>query len=853
MWFSCSDWEVYNVEVRALTIRGALRTRFTKEWAKSDGGSGPHYELECWDDIVPFTQKQADEVKECITLKIRRPKDSTSYYSSINIRLYSGDKTGKKSELRAVTSIPVEDILRAGWGWQNLLDVLWRDPKRLAVKAMKLWHRFVLKKRAARGGYVADPAAANDKSNKFAYLSVGKESKEKGLAQAPPPPSPGMPSPKAQLYGVAGTSVSTSTAAPLLPNDSLPQKSGHELNEIRLDIKSDEKAEGKSAVPVLAPTSSNAQATPKSSSDQAAEHQIEGNPSANPTPDMDIDPIKLKEARAKMLQPRDGVKLDETTGLEIHDPASAVVQTVQCEQIQGKDPGSPWERHWVTGCEYELLPLTRAPFQEYDVWTGKDEVHLSFIEKVQSVLFVENVARRTVGTVRGNFFAYKDVDDKNQAPSEADRKNERLKQPARNNFNSELYKEKGARFGCRVYLLRGLGVFSGSGSGRGDPYFTLSVNTDTQRSDPVEADVNPKYYKSFDFPQIEFPGENTILTIQAWDASGIGGHSLIGETSISLENRLYSNQWDLVNGRRPMERRALYNNERRGRMPQGFVEVCVDIMRMADFGRRPLDYLLNPPKRVPWEMRVILYRTRHVTPKKIYHGEDECCCCEICLPPNQSDVSLVCGLAGAKQEPSSTDVHVRCIDGEALFNWRTIHNIELPAPEPYCNLKVQIWNINWKPDDCIAEAVIPLWGFTEFARRRYESEQNADEKALAPKDRQKAWLIDKQWIKLVHPQNDDKGEVELAIELVPKVHTTDAELRAAAGPDGWTIMKNSSTRVIEAPVRPPSSFPWYRLDLQILWRISYCWKKTRWYVLGLMILIIGVIVGAYFLQKEMNK
>jgi hypothetical protein len=58
---------VYNVEVRALTIRGAIRTKFTVE--KED----PHYELECWDDVVPFTQKQADEVKDCVSLRIRKP------------------------------------------------------------------------------------------------------------------------------------------------------------------------------------------------------------------------------------------------------------------------------------------------------------------------------------------------------------------------------------------------------------------------------------------------------------------------------------------------------------------------------------------------------------------------------------------------------------------------------------------------------------------------------------------------------------------------------------------------------------------------------------------------------------
>jgi hypothetical protein len=112
--------------------------------------------------------------------------------------------------------------------------------------------------------------------------------------------------------------------------------------------------------------------------------------------------------------------------------------------------------------------------------------------------------------------------------------------------------------------------------------------------------------------------------------------------------------------------------------------------------------------------------------------------------------------------------------------------------------------------------------------RNYEAQCN--DKNLAVSQRKCTYTIDKQFVKLLHPQNSDSGEVEMDIELLPLDVATQPKYKAGAGEDGWSIMTNSSTRVLPTPIRPPSSFPWYRLDLQCLWRVSYCWKKTRWYV-----------------------
>jgi hypothetical protein len=101
-------WETWAVDVSALAMRGAMATKFAR------GSKDAVYQLECWGDVQQFSQSQAAESK--LTVMIRRPEDPI-YYSSINVRVYDG------KDLQAVTSIPVDVILRAGMSWYKLIDV----------------------------------------------------------------------------------------------------------------------------------------------------------------------------------------------------------------------------------------------------------------------------------------------------------------------------------------------------------------------------------------------------------------------------------------------------------------------------------------------------------------------------------------------------------------------------------------------------------------------------------------------------------------------------------------------------------------------------------------------------------
>jgi len=104
---------------------------------------------------------------------------------------------------------------------------------------------------------------------------------------------------------------------------------------------------------------------------------------------------KIKASREKMCKPR---KIG-ADGNEEFD--QGLIRKIQCEQITEVDASNPWERHWKLECEYEKTVKYKPAFQEYDMFTGKDEIHQTFLEK----LF--GSSKHSVGKLRGNFFAYK--------------------------------------------------------------------------------------------------------------------------------------------------------------------------------------------------------------------------------------------------------------------------------------------------------------------------------------------------------------------------------------------------------------------------------------------------------------
>lgn len=49
------------------------------------------------------------------------------------------------------------------------------------------------------------------------------------------------------------------------------------------------------------------------------------------------------------------------------------------------------------------------------------------------------------------------------------------------------------------------------------------------------------------------------------------------------------------------------------------------------------------------------------------------------------------------------------------------------------------------------------------------------------------------------------------------------------------------------------AFAGYRLDKQLCFRVCYLWKKIRWYVLGLFLLMIAAVIAGVVANKYINQ
>ena len=65
---------------------------------------------------------------------------------------------------------------------------------------------------------------------------------------------------------------------------------------------------------------------------------------------------------------------------------------------------------------------------------------------------------------------------------------------------------------------------------------------------------NPKFNKAFEF-DVEFPGASPLV-LKAYDYDPLFGDDLIGKTSIDLDDRFFSPDWQAL-AHKPVESRAL--------------------------------------------------------------------------------------------------------------------------------------------------------------------------------------------------------------------------------------------------------------------------------------------------------
>ena len=159
----------------------------------------------------------------------------------------------------------------------------------------------------------------------------------------------------------------------------------------------------------------------------------------------------------------------------------------------------------------------------------------------------------------------------------------------------------------RVYIIDAFNLSSRDNGGDSDPYLVVGLGNKVYNDrDNYQTDQpNPKFFKVYDFESV-FPG-CAPLTINVMDYDEIFGDDSIGTTSIDLEDRYFSPEWQSIE-EKPIELRSLYHPS--SAIAQGTVRMWVEIHSLQ---AGPLNEVkkwdIKPTDPEDFEIRVCVFNT----------------------------------------------------------------------------------------------------------------------------------------------------------------------------------------------------------------------------------------------------
>lgn len=258
-----------------------------------------------------------------------------------------------------------------------------------------------------------------------------------------------------------------------------------------------------------------------------------------------------------------------------------------------------------------------------------------------------------------------------------------------------------ARYTVRLYVIRGQNLQPVDGNSC-DPYLRvkLSKDVDERAKSHKLRTLKPDLYETFEF-RTTLPGPS-ILKIQVKDWNRFYPvHELVGETKIDLEDRWYHPEWQKLGELAPDDpnRRENYNKlkpievrnlrKETSSVVQGQLHLWLEIRHEADARRDPAVELEGPEKK-KFEVRVVCWKSLDV-------------------PYEMGDYYCEFWVGDSRRQ--KTDIHWRCRNGKASWNWRIKIPVELPLESPEKGrLTIQLWDqdiIKW--NDVIGDAQIDLY------------------------------------------------------------------------------------------------------------------------------------------------
>lgn len=148
---------------------------------------------------------------------------------------------------------------------------------------------------------------------------------------------------------------------------------------------------------------------------------------------------------------------------------------------------------------------------------------------------------------------------------------------------------------------------------------------------------------------MNFPG-SPVLEIEAFDYDDFFSDDLIGKTTLELDDRYFSNEWQALEDK-PIEYRDLFHPD--SSISQGVLKIWVEIDEKDGVraSQPPVD--ISPRPNLNYECRVVIWKTRD-----IMGGDFE----------NTADI--YCRAFFDPDHDLKTDTHWRAQNGTASFNYR---------------------------------------------------------------------------------------------------------------------------------------------------------------------------------------
>ena len=239
----------------------------------------------------------------------------------------------------------------------------------------------------------------------------------------------------------------------------------------------------------------------------------------------------------------------------------------------------------------------------------------------------------------------------------------------------------------RIYVLELNNLAKKDTFSESDPYIKILLGDKVlvdEKKKYVKNSKDCKWYQYYDL-LVELPGSSK-LRLQVYDHDDLFSDDLIGETSIDIEDRYFDNRWQSLENK-PIEVRQLHHPD--FERPQGEVIMWLEILeKNEDIKMDPWNIMPEPKSTL--QMRLIIYETYDMENMDI---EDT------------SDIYVTAYIN--PKEKFQTDVHYRCSNGQASFNWRILMPIELPRNN--FDLTLQVYDSDlFSKDDYICGARLNL-------------------------------------------------------------------------------------------------------------------------------------------------